>query len=115
MPKWSVKSRRSVGLGVVVATAAVLLSAAGLHAEDVSHPPKLIQSMGETYECDNSAPLSKAAADARESAEGKLHLVGWVPMTHAVYAVHRADDDVYVRFGSRYYPCQISRSAMHAD
>ena len=115
MPKWSVKSRRSVGLGVVVAAAAALLTAAGLHAEDVSHPPKLIQSMGETYACDNSAPLSKAAADARESGEGKLHLVGWVPMTHAVYAVHRADDDVYVRFGSKYYPCQISRSALHVD
>lgn len=112
LPKMSTLFRRSTVLIVAVVAAALMLTTAGFRAEQMSHPPQQIQSMGETYQCDSSAPLSKAAAASRMT-DGHLHLVGWVPMTHAVYAAHRAAPDVYVRFGSRYYPCQVARVALH--
>jgi hypothetical protein len=113
MPKWFALSRRSVAVGVVVVAGGALLTAAGFGAQQVGHPPPQIQSMGEIYECDGGLPLSRTAAQTREFREGTLHVVGWVPMTHAVYAVHKAAPDVYVRFGSRYFPCLVSRSEQH--
>lgn len=89
-----------------------MLTTAGYRSAEVGHPPERIESMGHSYRCDASAPLTKAAAQSREHGEGKLHLVGWVPVTHGVFAVHRADSDVFVQFGHRYFPCQVAHTAL---
>lgn len=106
--------RTTIGLAVAVVAAGTLLTTAGYQAEQVAHPPQQIHSMGEVYNCAGAEALTKGAAESRESS-GKLHLVGWVPMTHAVYAVRRAAPKVYVRFGHKYFPCQVgSRNAKAA-
>jgi hypothetical protein len=108
LPKWSA---RTVAVGGAIAAAALLLTTAGYHADQVSHPPASIESMGQDYQCDADSPLSKEQAQDRVG-DARLRLVGWVPLTHAVYADHRAADQVYVRFGTRYFPCQVSRAAL---
>jgi hypothetical protein len=111
LPKWSA---RTIAVGGAIAAAALLLTTAGYHADQLSHPPGTIQSMGQDYQCDADSPLSKEQAQDRLGRldGARLHLVGWVPLTHAVYADHRAADQVYVRFGARYFPCQVSRAAL---
>jgi hypothetical protein len=100
-------SRWSVGLAVIAAIATIGLGTAVYRSLDVAHPPDHIQSMGHSYTCDSDVAYSRRSV---EDATGHAHLrlVGWVPITHGVYAVrgnNASTSTVYLRFGRKYFAC----------